>query len=231
VLHALFAGDPKPLARWLEISPRNAVTVLDTHDGIGVIDVGADSSGKLGLLAPGQIDNLVETIHKNSGGQSKQATGAAANNLDLYQVNCTFLDALGASESKYLIARALQFFAPGIPQVYYIGLLGGRNDMELLARSKVGRDINRHYYQRAEIDAALACPMVQKQIELMRLRNTHPAFGGKVLVDVPTDHVIAITWALENHWIKLVVDLSGPSATITGTSPTGQLRPFVIGNS
>ena len=95
VLHALFQRDPRPLARWLAISPRNAVTVLDTHDGIGVIDVGADSSGNPGLLAPAQIDNLVETIHQRSRGQSKQATGAAANNLDLYQVNCTFLDALG----------------------------------------------------------------------------------------------------------------------------------------
>ena len=43
VLHALFQHDPRPLARWLAISPRNAVTVLDTHDGIGVIDVGADA--------------------------------------------------------------------------------------------------------------------------------------------------------------------------------------------
>ena len=44
-------------------------------------------------------------------------------------------------------ARALQFFAPGIPQVYYVGLLGGTNDVELLARTGVGHDINRHYYK------------------------------------------------------------------------------------
>jgi sucrose phosphorylase len=228
VLHALFSGDPHPLARWLAISPRNAVTVLDTHDGIGVIDVGADSDGNPGLLTPAEIDNLVETIHRKSRGQSKQATGAAANNLDLYQVNCTFLDALGGRESEYLIARALQFFAPGIPQVYYVGLLGGRNDMELLARSGVGRDINRHYYQTAEIQAALACPMVQKQIELMRIRNIHPAFAGDVHVAVPTEHAIEITWTLGTQWIKLLTDLSFPSASITGTSPTGKLQPISI---
>ena len=45
VLHALFDRDSRPLARWLSVSPRNAVTVLDTHDGIGVIDVGADAVG------------------------------------------------------------------------------------------------------------------------------------------------------------------------------------------
>src|SRR5512136_161179 len=83
VLHALFTGDSRPLARWLSISPRNTVTVLDTHDGIGVIDVGADATGTAGLLSPAAIDSLVETIHQGSRGQSKQATGAAARNLDL----------------------------------------------------------------------------------------------------------------------------------------------------
>jgi sucrose phosphorylase len=134
----------------------------------------------------------VETIHKRSRGQSKQATGAAANNLDLYQVNCTFLDALGGRETDYLIARALQFFAPGIPQVYYVGFLGGTNDMELLSRTGVGRDINRHYYTAAEIESALRRPLVQKQIELIRLRNTHPAFAGEFQVDVPTDQQIQL---------------------------------------
>jgi sucrose phosphorylase len=230
VLHALFRQDPRPLARWLAISPRNTVTVLDTHDGIGVIDVGADASGLPGLLAPAEIDSLVETIHQRSCGQSRQATGAAANNLDLYQVNCTFLDALGGRDTEYLIARALQFFAPGIPQVYYVGLLGGRNDLGLLARTGVGRDINRHYYQEAEIRAALERPLVRKQIELIRLRNAHPAFGGEVNVTVPSEHEIELAWTLDRHRIALLVDLSVPSATITGTSPAGEFRA-VLGNT
>ena len=217
VLHALFRSDPGPLARWLSISPRNAVTVLDTHDGIGVIDVGADASGLPGLLSPSEIDSLVETIHQRSRGQSKQATGAAANNLDLYQVNCTFLDALGGREADYLIARALQFFAPGIPQVYYVGFFGGTNDMDLLARTGVGRDINRHYYTSPEIEAALARPLVQKQIELIRLRNTHPAFAGDFQVEVPTESRIRMQWRHQEHWIDLHADLSVPSASITGS--------------
>ena len=143
---------------------------------------------------PEAIDHLVEQIHAKSANQSRQATGAAASNLDLYQVNCTFYDALGRNDDDYLIARALQFFAPGIPQVYYVGLLAGTNDMDLLARSEVGRDINRHYYTSAEIDAALATPVVQRQIALIRFRNTHPAFGGDVQIDTPADDRIDITW-------------------------------------
>ncbi len=228
VLQALFKGDSRTLVRWLSISPRNAITVLDTHDGIGVIDVGADSDGNEGLLSPGAIDNLVETIHQRSGGQSRKATGAAASNLDLYQVNCTFLDALGGRQAEYLIARAIQFFAPGIPQVYYVGLLGGLNDMELLTRTGVGRDINRHYYSIEEVEAALGEPMVRKQIELIRLRNTHPAFSGEFQVNAPSGNRLEIQWKLKEHMIKLRVDLSVPNATITGTSPTGEVHYMTI---
>jgi transcriptional regulator with XRE-family HTH domain len=83
------------------------------------INLGADAADRTnspGLVPPAELDALVETIHRNSGGQSRQATGAAASNLDLYQVNCTFYDALGRDDRAYLIARAIQFFLPGVPQ-------------------------------------------------------------------------------------------------------------------
>ena len=225
VLHAIFNADSKPLARWLSISPRNAITVLDTHDGIGVIDVGADDIDKTpGLLVPDEIDNLVETIHIKSNGQSKKATGAAANNLDLYQVNCTFLDALGGSETDYLIARAIQFFAPGIPQVYYVGLLGGRNDMDLLESSKAGRDINRHYYKNDEIESALREPLVQKLIDLIRIRNSHPAFNGEFHVEASEDNLLEMRWELNEHRITLHVDLAKSVAVITGSGLKEEIK-------
>ena len=68
------------------------------------------------------------------------------NNLDIYQINCTYYSALGNNDAAYLLARAIQFFAPGIPQVYYVGMLAGENDLELLENTKEGRNINRHYY-------------------------------------------------------------------------------------
>ena len=154
--------DATPLKHWIEIRPRNAVTVLDTHDGIGVLDVGADERpARAGLLAPEEIDALVETIHERSRGESRLATGGAASNLDLYQVNCTFYDALGRRDDAYLTARAIQCFVPGMPQIYYVGLLAGGNDLDLLRRTGVGRDINRHYYTAAELRTHLDRPVVQ----------------------------------------------------------------------
>jgi sucrose phosphorylase len=232
ILHTLFTHDARALLEWWLARPQNCITVLDTHDGIGVIDVGAGSNGEPGLLAPDDIERLVETIHVRSNNESRLATGAAANNLDLYQVNCTFYDALGRRDNEYLIARAIQFFAPGIPQVYYVGLLAGTNDMALLAQSKVGRDINRHYYKPAEIDAAMQRPVVQKLLELIRLRNTHPAFAGCADISTTSDQAFAITWKSAEHWAKLAVDLTEPRALLScSAQANGQITKTSVWDS
>jgi sucrose phosphorylase len=225
VLHTLFTGDTAALRRWLEIRPGNAVTVLDTHDGIGVIDVGADSipPHPPGILTPAEVDSLVNGIHQRSGGQSRQATGAAASNLDLYQVNCTFLDALGGDERAYLTARLIQLFVPGIPQVYYVGLLGGRNDMELLARTGIGRDINRHHYTADEVTAALATPLVRAQCAALRLRNTHAAFGGEFTVGGDGGRLVLRRQA-GGHVAELDVDAAEGTCRVSWTAEAGSTR-------
>ncbi|HXE65088.1 MAG TPA: sucrose phosphorylase [Bryobacteraceae bacterium] len=225
VLHTLYSRDARHLKSWLEIAPRNAVTVLDTHDGIGVLDVGPTRNKDVelpGLLPSDQIDALVETIHERSKGASRQATGAAASNLDLYQVNCTFYDALGACDDEYLIARAIQFFAPGVPQVYYVGLLAGSNDIELLRRTGVGRDINRHYYTPDDLREQLDRPVVRSLFELIRFRNTHPAFQGDFHLLPANDHALRIEWRHGADMARLDVDLEKMSASVTRSTATGQ---------
>ena len=207
VLHALYTHDAVPLKKWLTIGPRNAVTVLDTHDGIGVIDAG-------GLLGSEEIGSIVETIHRRSNNESRQASGEAANNLDVSQVNCSLYDALGRNDAEYQIARALQFFSPGVPQVYYVGLLAGTNDMELLRRTKEGRDINRHHYTAQEIYLEVQRPVVRALFELIRFRNTHPAFAGDFNLLPSSDRDIAIEWRNNPHWARLNVDLMAMNAVI-----------------
>ncbi|HUH98462.1 MAG TPA: sucrose phosphorylase [Anaerolineales bacterium] len=227
VLHAIFNHTGRYLRRWLEISPRNAVTVLDTHDGIGIIDVGADGSDhedRPGIIPSEELDALVEQIHINSKGQSRMATGAAASNLDLYQVNCTFYDALGRNDRNYLLARAIQFFAPGVPQVYYVGLLAGENDMNLLAKSGVGRDINRHFYTPEEINRAIQRPVVQSLFELIHFRNHHPAFNGSFSMPESRDSGIALRWEDGVDWAMLEVDFASGSYSVSSSS-SEKLKP------
>ena len=229
LLHALFFHTAEPLKAWTRVRPNNALTVLDTHDGIGIIDIGADASDRAhrpGLVPPQELDALVERIHDNSRGQSRQATGAAASNLDLYQVNCTFYDALGREDTAYLIARAVQFFLPGVPQVYYVGLLAGENDMALLERTGVGRDINRHHYSRTEIDAALHKPVVQALLRLIGLRNQHPAFAGSFTLLDSRAQILALRWTHGAHVAELTVDFAATRFVLRYTDSSGAWAAF-----
>jgi sucrose phosphorylase len=230
VLHAFMAGTARHLKEWIAVRPTNALTVLDTHDGIGVIDVGADSHDPArlpGLVPDEGIDQLVQRIHASSRGESLRATGAAASNLDLYQVNCTFFDAIGRDDLRYLLCRAIQFFLPGIPQVYYVGLLAGHNDMSLLARTGVGRDINRHHYTRGEIEEALSRPVVADLCTLIRLRNSHPAFQGTFELLPSPAHELQMRWRNGEAMARLRVDL-GTAAHELQFSPAGEAAGFRI---
>jgi sucrose phosphorylase len=231
VLHAFNFKTADALKRWVAVRPTNALTVLDTHDGIGIIDIGADASdraGHPGLVPPQELDQLVERIHAASQGESRKATGAAASNLDLYQVNCTFFDAMGRDETAYLLARAIQFFLPGVPQVYYVGLLAGHNDMDLLARSQVGRDINRHHYTADEIDADCRRPVVQRLISLIRLRNAHAAFQGRFELLASDAQVLHLRWSHDAAWAELRVDFNTLDHALTHSTADGGRAVFAF---
>ncbi|MDE2251940.1 MAG: sucrose phosphorylase [Gammaproteobacteria bacterium] len=234
LLHAQAFRTAACLQEWIRIRPRNALTVLDTHDGIGIIDIGADASdraGRPGLVPPAELDELVEIIHRRTQGESRRATGAAASNLDLYQVNCTFYDAMGRDRRGYLLARAIQFFLPGVPQVYYVGLLAGQNDMALLARTGVGRDINRHYYSPAELESQLRTPVVAALLELIRLRNLHPAFGGAFnLGDTPAEQ-LALYWRQGTHYAQLEADFTTGSWRLRASPWGGRGVEYVCTDS
>ncbi len=215
-LDALYRGDATALKTWIAMRPTNAVTVLDTHDGIGIVDVGIDprDPSRGGLLTAPQIHDLVESIHEQSHATSRAATGAAASNVDLYQVNSTFYDALGRDDERYLAARTIQLLLPGISQVYYVGLLAGTNDMDLLAATGVGRDVNRHRYSPDEVAAALERPVVQRQLDLLRWRGGDPAFAGEFELLDSADHVLAVQWRSADSSFTATVDVRDPTVTI-----------------
>lgn len=229
VLHAFFFKTAEPLKRWIGIRPNNALTVLDTHDGIGIVDVGADR-GHPGLVPPDELDALVDRIHDNSGGASRQATGAAASNLDLYQVNCTYFDALAGDARSYLLARAIQLFLPGIPQIYYVGLLAGENDLALLKSTRVGRDINRQRFSQEQVESALCKPVVAELLDLIRLRNSHPAFGGQFELLKSKPSRLEMRWSAGTEFIELCVDFDVPTGHVEASVPgSPQPRTIVLG--
>jgi sucrose phosphorylase len=220
LLHAMAFRSSVYLKQWITIRPTNAINVLDTHDGIGIMDIGPERSDPVahpGLVPANQLDELIEVIHSKSRGESRLATGVAASNLDIYQVNCTFYDALGRDDQRYLLARAVQMFLPGIPQVYYVGLLAGTNDLALLARTGVGRDINRRYYSQEALLLALQQPVVSRLLDLIRLRNSHPAFSGSFESLECGDAELDLRWRHGTAVVRLRADVAAGSCELTYT--------------
>jgi sucrose phosphorylase len=200
VLHTLYHHTSLLLKQWLAICPRKQITTLDTHDGIGVVDV-------QDLFSPEELQRTLDGLDEKGANTRKLYSGPEYKNLDIYQVNCTYFSALECNENSYIAARAIQFFTPGIPQVYYVGLLAGENDIELVQQTKNGRDINRHNYSLDEIAVDIQKPVVQRLLRLMEFRNTYPAFGGQFTIEDAPDDRLKLNWAQGAHRATLRIDL------------------------
>lgn len=208
VLHTLYHHTNRRLINWLKICPRRQITTLDTHDGIGVVDVED-------LMSPSEIEKTVKGLYEKGSNVKPVYSSAEYRNLDIYQVNCTYYSALEENEDAYIAARTLQFFTPGIPQVYYMGLLAGKNDVALVEATRNGRDINRHNYHLDEIHEAVQQPVVQRLTRLMEFRNRYKAFDGTLTIEDSPESKVRLTYRKDRLFSTADVDLNDYSVTIT----------------
>lgn len=212
VLHTLYTGNCRRLKDWFEICPGNQYTTLDTHDGIGTVDAE-------GLLTEEELEAVIRKTEAYGANFKMDFSEKAKDRPVVYQINCTFYSALGEDDDAYLLARAIQFFAPGIPQVYYMGLLAGENDYELMRRTDFPRNISRHNYTVEEIVHEVQKPVVKKLLQLMRIRNNYEAFDGDVWVSELPDSLLEITRESNGCKAVLRADLEKKSFTITCDDP------------
>lgn len=213
MLYTIYSCSKTRLVEWLKKCPEKQFTTLDTHDGIGVVDV-------VDLLTDEEIEKTKEYLFSKGANVKKAYNSSAYNNLDCYQINCTYYSALGNNDDAYILSRAIQFFAPGIPQVYYVGALAGENDIELVEKTKQGRDINRHNYSVQEIQENIERPVVKRLMNLMKFRNSYSAFDGKLSIDQTSDeHILNIAWKNEKNEAILNVDLKTCDFEITYFDP------------
>ena len=201
-LYTLYSSRTERLAKWLKMSPMKQFTTLDTHDGIGVVDV-------KDILTDEEIDYASNELYKVGANVKRKYSSAEYNNLDIYQINSTYYSALGDDDVKYFLARLIQAFAPGIPQVYYVGLLAGKNDLKLLEETKEGRNINRHYYSNEEIAEEVQRPVVKALLNLFSFRNRSEAFDleGTIDVKTPTAHSIVIKRQNKDKSVTAVAEI------------------------
>lgn len=197
------------LARWareLVEGGMTTVNMLGCHDGIPMLDL-------KGLLSDERIQGLIDTL-VSRGGYVKNLHGAK--NM-YYQVNATYYSALGEDDRKMLLARALQLFMPGKPQVWYLDLFAGRNDYAAMERAGADghKEINRTNLSAAEIQERLRLPVVRDQLALLRMRNTHRAFSPDAAVSAQADGSrLTLRWETETESALLAADLADASFRI-----------------
>jgi len=222
VIDALERGTNRHLLRWIdELIEKNIKTInmLGSHDGIPVLDLkGRDDAGvaSKGLLSDKEIDAVIERI-VTRGGRVKSLYGSDGKKIAYYQVNATFFSALGEDERKLRLARAIQMFMPGIPQVWYLDIFAGENDYAAADNGGTGghKEINRATLTNRDIEQGLKQTVVQDQLAIMRLRNTSPAFDGELTVINTDEHRLHLSWKHQECAATLNADLRDYSFSIT----------------
>lgn len=201
------------LRRWageIQAGGLRVVNMLGCHDGIPLLDL-------KGLMPDERIQGLIDAVVAR-GGYVKDLHGAK--NM-YYQVNATYYSALGEDDAKMALARAIQMFMPGKPQVWYLDLFCGKNDHEAVRRAGPGghKEINRTNIPPEAIDGLLQNPCVLEQLDLLRLRSTHPAFGFDSELEIGGEgSTLELTWRKGGEWVSLHADLARATYSITGTS-------------
>jgi sucrose phosphorylase len=221
LIDALDRGHNEALLRWIaDIQSRGLETInmLGSHDGIPLLDLRGKQVNAVyrpGLLDEEQIEASMERI-LSRGGRVKNLFGADGKKIAYYQINATFFSALGEDERKLRLARAIQMFMPGIPQVWYLDLFAGTNDYEAADRGGTAghKEINRTNLSMAEIEARLELPVVRDQLALIRLRNTSPAFSGEMQVMETEPGRLHIIWRHPQASATLKADLRDHGFTV-----------------
>jgi sucrose phosphorylase len=222
VLYVLQTRKSDLLYRLLKDRPYNQFTTLDCHDGIPVkpdLDgwIPADEARRVCKLCErrgARFTRIVPEEHKGPGG------------FDVHQI-CGSYYSLVDDDDAYIIARAIQFFVPGIPQVYYMGLLAGENDEAQRRISGDDRGLNRHNFPMREIDTASQKPVVQRLVRLIRFRNSFPAFDGTFSAVQNSEDTAAFSWVKGTARCDLLVCLKQYSGKILYTE-NGENRVFYI---
>lgn len=204
ILDALINQSSEELCSYVKIRPHKQFTMLDCHDGIPVKPDMDD------LIDTREARKLVDICVERGANLSLILSDEhkAEDGFDVHQIRCTYYNALNCDDDAYLAARAIQFFVPGIPQVYYVGLLAGKNDVESVNKTGEGREINRHNYTIDEIEQSIDKDVVQRLLTLIRFRNEYDAFNGDFCIHDSKRDEVRFSWHKDNSTCKLIVDLT-----------------------
>ena len=224
ILEAFLTQSSEKLQRYLRDRPQKQFTMLDCHDGIPV------KPDLNGLYDSRTVRKVVDTCLERGGNLSLIYSPGHRDldGFDVHQIRGTYYSLLDCDDDAYLAARAIQFFAPGIPQVYYVGLLAGKNDTAALEKSKDGRVINRHNYDMGEIELERQREVVQRLEKLIGFRNDYSAFQGEFKILPSEKEEICLSWKKDEKKCILYVDMLKYKTVIEYHDDNGEIVKYFV---
>jgi len=186
LINTLISGDCRHLKHWLMTLPpaQNGTAFFNfiaSHDGIGLRPVE-------GILSDQESDELINAMVNFGGRISWRALEGGMRKA--YEINISLYEALAGTingrdrfqQQRFLCAHAIMLAIEGIPAIYVHSLVATLNDHDRVQLTNENRGINRHKWDYAELQAALADPeshharVFNRLTELIRIRRKQPAF-------------------------------------------------------
>ncbi len=163
VLYTFYKEDATELSKWAEGLKTPSKTThlfnfLDSHDGIGLM-------GVKNILERKEIDFIIKNAEEHGGFISYKTGDGGVE--EPYEINITWFSALNREDGdediayqvkRFLASRIISMIIQGVPGIYLHSLIGTRNDIEAVLKTKSKRDINRTVISSKAIYQALDDP-------------------------------------------------------------------------
>jgi sucrose 6(F)-phosphate phosphorylase len=224
VLETLINKNSEDLIHYLKNRQHKQFTMLDCHDGVPVKPDLDD------LIDTKEARKIVDICLERGSNLSLILSDEhkASDGFGVHQIRGTYYSMLNCNDDAYLAARAIQFFTPGVPQVYYVGLLAGENDYKNAEKTGDGREINRHNYSLEEIEQSLRKDVVQRLLKLIKFRNEYDAFNGKFKVLDSKSDELHLFWEKDHKQCTLFIDLRTNKSVISYLNENGQETQYLV---
>ena len=187
VLYTFYREAATELSKWVQTLeyPSDAMTffnILDTHDGVGLL-------GVKNILSEQQINFIIRCAREHGALISYRTAEGGVE--EPYEINTTWFSALNLDSEdedlelqikRMVASRSIALVLRGIPGIYLHGLVGTRNNIETVLKTKVKRDINRAVIHASDLKLDLKNPdssisqMITQLSRLLDVRVSNKAF-------------------------------------------------------
>ncbi len=219
LLHTFHTGDAGALSRWARTlkTPSPDTTFFNftaSHDGIGVRPLE-------GILPSDEISRMESLARKRGGRVSYKNNPDGSQSA--YELNITYVDAMGGDARKFLASQAIALVMPGVPAVYIHSLLGSRNWTAGVEMTGRARTINRQALDVKQVvdaledDQSFRAKIFYPYCRMLKVRRANAVFHPNAAFEViPLDHrVFSVRRTIKDMAVVAITNVSDEAVSLS----------------